>query len=243
MTPSELNKIREAAAARVASLLARESNAELSAEELAEDISSEMIDSMVETYEAIQAKSYNLVVLGHFRLDDDTSYVAAVGPLSTRAVARARDIGERFAWDYKTRRGNGKYVLVPLIRNPGEAWDEARNAGLDEYVHHLNAVTPKTGAPTYEPMRLGLSEAIRSKITADWQMDPEILARKYGPHCLCGRYTFPATTNLGDPVTLGCPAHPEERTDGSDTESPGTGRGDPEGGTPEPGSGDHQVSR
>lgn len=200
LTSGELKKIADA----VADLLSRDSNAETSAEELAMEVS----ESIVSLYEEIQAKSYNLVIVSSFKLPDGGVHTAAVGPLSTRAKQRARDMGERFAWDYRTRRGEGKYTLVPLVRDPREAWDEARNAGLEEYEHHLSSVTPGVEV-SYEPMRLDLPDAVRARITADWQMDPEILTRRFGPHCLCGRYTFVATTNLGDPVTKGCPLHPE----------------------------------
>lgn len=125
-TPGELKKITEAVASVAADLLSRDSNAEISAEELAIELAEETVSAMISAYEEIQAKSYNLIVLGHFRLNEEESYVAAVGPLSTRAHQRARGVGEHFAWDYKTRRGSGKYVLVPLIRNPNEAWDHLR---------------------------------------------------------------------------------------------------------------------
>lgn len=112
-----------AAIKAVASVLGDPGNAELSAEEVAE--------RAIAAYEAVQAKTHNMIVLGHFRLSETESYVAAVGPLSTRAQAAARGVGERFAWDYKTRKGTGKYVLVPLIRNPNEAWDEARSMQVE----------------------------------------------------------------------------------------------------------------
>jgi len=121
-----MNKVRSAVAKAAADLFAQDGNENKSAEELAEELADAMIESMVTTYEEIQAKSYNLIVLGHFRLDEDKSYVAAVGPLSTRAIARARGVGEHFAWDYKTRRGTGKFVSVPLIRDPNAAWDHLR---------------------------------------------------------------------------------------------------------------------
>lgn len=121
-TPGELNRVAKA----VADLLARDGNEDLTADELAMEVAEEIVS----LYEEQQAKAYNTIVLGHFRLDDDTSYVAAVGPLSTRAVARAREVGERFAWDYKTRRGTGKFTVVPLLRNPNEAWDAIRSPAL-----------------------------------------------------------------------------------------------------------------
>lgn len=136
MTPGELNKIKSATAKVVADLLAREENADKSAEDIAEDIADAVTESTVTAYEEIQAKAYNLVVVASFKLPDGTVHTAAVGPLSTRAKQRAREVGERFAWDYKSRRGEGKYTLVPLIRNPNEAWDEARaqEANALEYV-------------------------------------------------------------------------------------------------------------
>lgn len=201
MTPSELNKIKSAVAQAAAGLLARDSNAETTAESLAEELADSVVEAMITKYEEIQAKSYNLVIVSSFRLPDGDVHTAAVGPLSTRAKQRARDVGERFAWDYKSRRGEGRYTLVPLVRNPSEAWDEARRAGLDEYVSTLGSITKGT-EPTYEPMRLDLDEAVRGRITADWQMDPEILRRKSGPACVCG---------LDRTGELVCPRHPEER--------------------------------
>lgn len=206
MTPGELTKISK----QVADLLGRDSNSELSAEELAQEVT----EKIVSAYEEIQAKAYNLVVVASFCLEDGSVYTAAVGPLSTRAQQRARAVGERFAWDYKTRKGTGKFTLVPLVRDPSQAWDEARRELLEEYHGVLQSVTPGVEA-SYEPMRFEMSTKIRNRIQADWQVDPEILLRKFGPHCLCGRYTFPEKTNLGDPVTLGCPLHQEEGSDGT----------------------------
>lgn len=106
-----------------AKILSDPENDSLTAEEVAERV--------IAAYEEEHSRTHNLIVLGHFRLSETESYVAAVGPLSTRATARARGVGERFAWDYKTRKGTGKFVLVPLIRNPNEAWDEARRASVE----------------------------------------------------------------------------------------------------------------
>lgn len=126
LTPGELTKIGKA----VSDLLARPGNSELSAEELGREVA----EAIISEYEEAQAKSYNLVVLGHFRIESDKSYVAAVGPLSTRATQRARGVGERFAWDYKTRTGTGQYTLVPLVRDPAQAWDEARAGEVREVI-------------------------------------------------------------------------------------------------------------
>lgn len=129
-----MNKIRAAVASAAAALLARESNEETTAESLAEELAEAVTETVVEAYENIQAKSYNLVVVAHFQTPDGKSHATAVGPLSTRAAQRARDVGARFAWDYKTRTGTGKYVLVPLIRDPNEAWDEARASQVAQII-------------------------------------------------------------------------------------------------------------
>jgi len=200
-----------AAIKAVADALSDPQNELLTAEEVAE--------RAISAYEEAQAKTHNLVVLGHFRLEDDTSYVAAVGPLSTRAVASARGVGEHFAWDYKTRRGTGKFVLVPLIRDPNRAWDEARNEGLEEFDKHLNSIVPGGDEPTYEAMRFEIPPGRRAEIVAEWQKDPEILSRKYAPGCVCGLSERYIKGNRGyskyGVPTMDCPRHPEGRNDGS----------------------------
>lgn len=127
----------------VAKVLSDPQNAELTAEEVAE--------KAIEAYEEAQASTHNLIVLGHFRLEDDRSYVAAVGPLSTRAVMRAKEVGERFAWDYKTRKGTGKYTLVPLIRDPNRAWDDVRA----DQVRAVAATSALRGALSLDPYAPG----------------------------------------------------------------------------------------
>ncbi len=208
MTPGELAKVSRA----VADILAREGNDALSAEELAAEITEQIISS----YEEIQAKAYNLIVLGHFRLDDDTSYVAAVGPLSTRAKARAREVGERFAWDYKTRKGTGKFVLVPLIRNPAEAWDDARLSHLLEYEGNMGSVTPGV-EPSYEPMRFDLPDAVRARIASMQEADEPYYNTgdpyRKGLTCVCG---LVAVRN-GEHT---CPRHPEGGSSGGEHAGP-----------------------
>ena len=195
-----------AAIRAVADALANPENAELTAEEVAERV--------ISAYEEAQAKTHNLIVLGHFRLEDDTSFVAAVGPLSTRATARARAVGERFAWDYKTRRGTGKFVLVPLIRDVNQAWDEARRGELDEYTTRLSSVVPGVDL-TYEPMRFDFDNEALSKITPDWVPSEGVLATKYGPSCRCGKRREPWVAAGGGADDGTCQLHPEGRTDGS----------------------------
>jgi len=209
VTPGELSRIAKA----VADLLAREGNEETTAEDLAMEVTEQVISS----YEEIQAKAYNLIVLGHFRLDDDTSYVAAVGPLSSRAKARAKEVGERFAWDYKTRKGTGQFVLVPLVRNPAEAWDDVRLSQLVEYEGGMGSITPGT-EPSYEPMRFDLPEEVRARIAAMPDADEPYYATgdpyRMGLTCVCGLIEVREGR-----VT--CPRHPEGRDSGREHAGPG----------------------
>jgi hypothetical protein len=183
----------------VASVLGDPENADLTAEEVAE--------KAIEAYEAEQAKTHNLIVLGHFRISETESYVAAVGPLSTRATARAREVGERFAWDYKTRRGTGQFVLVPLVRNPNEAWDEARLSQLLEYEGQMGSVTPGI-EPGYEPMRFDLPDEVRKRITANEAVNESYYATggpyEVGLTCVCALRSVREDKQI-------CLRHPEGR--------------------------------
>lgn len=184
----------------VANILSDPENEGLTAEEVAEKV--------ISAYEEIHAATHNLIVLGHFRTSDTESYVAAVGPLSTTAPARARGVGERFAWDYKTRRGTGQFVLVPLVRDPAKAWDDARLSQLLEYEGQMGSVTPGI-EPGYEPMRFELPDAVRARITANEATSEPYYAsgtpyNEVGATCACGVRS----------VREGkypCPLHPEGR--------------------------------
>lgn len=220
MTPGELAKIRAAVADAAAALFAREDNENLTAEMLGEELAEAVVDTVISSYEEIQAKAYNLIVLGHFRLDDDTSYVAAVGPLSTRAKMRAKEVGERFAWDYKSRRGTGKFVLVPLIRNPAEAWDDVRLAQLIEYEGRMGSITPGV-EPSYEPMRFELPDEVRARIASMEEANEPYYATgepyEKGLTCACGL----VSVRKGEAA---CPRHPEGRDSGTEGPAqPGTG--------------------
>jgi len=168
-------------------------------------------DKAIAAYEEQRSKTHNLVVVGHFQLEDHTSHMAAVGPLSTRAEARAREVGEHFAWDYKSRRGTGKYFLVPLIRNPNDAWDEARKKPAAQ-LKAGKSVTEGVD-PSYVAMRFDLTQDQLESISADWGIDEEILARKFGPACRCGRRREVWTAEGGGSDDGTCPRHPEGRAD------------------------------
>lgn len=102
----------------VAAILSNPENSDLSAEEVAARVIAALDDK--------RAKTHNLIVVGRFGFEDQEVFQAAVGPLSTRAGKAAISVGERFAWDYKSKTGTGRFMLLPLLRDPGRAWDYAR---------------------------------------------------------------------------------------------------------------------
>jgi hypothetical protein len=208
VTPGELSKIKSAVAAVAADLIARENNEDTTAESLAEELAEATVEAMVSSYEDIQARSYNMIILGEFRpaVGEGPAWLAAVGPLSTRAVQRARDVGERFAWDYRNRRGTGRFMLVPLVRDPREAWDATRTKA--ERKAKKLGITPGV-EPSYEPMNFEMDDETLASISATWEIDEGVLARKFGPGCLCGLPDHPRYNGRGDLADMTCPRHPE----------------------------------
>lgn len=135
----------------VAKVLADEANADLTAEEVAE--------KAIEAYEEVLSRTHRLIALGHFTYPDRGQFVAAAGPLSTRAAKAARELGAGFAWDWKTRRGEGKFLLVPLVRHPRDAWNAARDL--------------------LDPAGAALRDAFDA-------VPGDVTSRRYGPTCTCG---------------------------------------------------------
>lgn len=68
-------------------------------------------------------EAVHTVVLGPFRsplkLTDEERFQAALN----RPCTQARDAGEHLAWDSKTNRGKGRFMLAPAFMRPRDAWD------------------------------------------------------------------------------------------------------------------------
>lgn len=178
----------------VATVLADPENADLTAEEVAEKV--------ISALDAKRAATHNLIVVGRFGFPDSPQFEAALGPLSTRAKTAARQLGEGFAWDYKTKIGNGRYKLLPILRHPRAAWDFVRTK--------MEESTPTPGRenphlPLERDVQLAISEAMA------WVPDPALL-HSLQPACSCASplERFPNRTSAGDLVTANvCPRHPE----------------------------------
>lgn len=160
---AELLKIKEAA------------RTDEQAEALA-DVEEDILD-VIEAVEEHQATTMRLLVVGQVRYDgSEELHTVALGPYGARgtlsdqdkfkkaaeASTRAHDQGGRLAWDVRTGRGKGRYMVVPLLRTPRDAWDFYR-AGSG------------VGDDELEPVVQNIEASIRGSIL------DEIL-----PACTCG---------------------------------------------------------
>jgi len=72
------------------------------------------------------------VVLGPFRaplkLSDEQRFRDAL----TRPCTAARDAGRHLAWDSKTGKGRGRFLLAPAFMKPRDAWDFYRGHDVAE---------------------------------------------------------------------------------------------------------------
>lgn len=80
------------------------------------------------------------VVLGPFRaplkLTSDERFREAVG----RPCTDARDAGRHLAWDSKTNRGRGRFMLAPAFMRPRDAWDFYRPDNRPDMQHITDSI-------------------------------------------------------------------------------------------------------
>lgn len=93
-------------------------------------------------------EAVHTVVLGPFRsplkLTDDERFRAAL----ERPCTQAREAGQHLAWDSKTGRGEGRFMLAPAFMKPRDAWDYYRGAGPAPVIAQaLSDTPPKTIKP------------------------------------------------------------------------------------------------
>lgn len=102
----------------------------------------EDVEAIIEAVEDHQATTMRLLVVGQIQYDgSEEVYTVALGPYGARGVlsdpekfkkaaeasTKAHEAGGRLAWDTKTQRGKGKYMVVPVFRTPRDAWDFYRD--------------------------------------------------------------------------------------------------------------------
>lgn len=175
----------------VAKVLCDPENQTRSAEEVAELV--------IDQLDAVRAQSHRLAVVGQlwFNEAQERPHTVILGPFSARGVldsrdkfdkvvqggTAARDAGQHLAWDAKTGKGRGRFMLVPAFKSSRDAWNFFREE------------------EPADPRFAWIADSI-----ANWQAGP------WGPACSCAA-TRPGRivrTSAGDLVAAGpCTRHPD----------------------------------
>lgn len=118
---------------------------------------SEVAALCIEALDDIRSKTHRLAVVGQIQYEaPGPVHTVVLGPFSSRGIldtqekfrrateggTAAREQGQHLAWDAKTGKGRGRFMLAPAFFKPRDAWDFFRAAGVTpeaiaEAVDHL----------------------------------------------------------------------------------------------------------
>lgn len=156
-----------------------------------------LINDVIDAVEEHQATTQRLLVVGQIQHDgSEDVHTVALGPFGARGTlsdpakfrkaaessTAAHTSGGKLAWDVKTSKGRGKYMIVPLLKTPRDAWDFYRGTSDEDLPEELVK---------------GIEASIRGPILN------EIL-----PTCVCGVRATSGYANVqGVPVTRKCFRH------------------------------------
>jgi hypothetical protein len=160
----------------LAKILSDPENAQRSAEELAGLILDKVYDLAVSTAKAEirtetrreifdkDSEARRLAVVGQISFGpQEPTHTVVLGPFyASRPLsseerfrevvklpnAQAREAGQHLAWDYKTGKSRGRFMLAPAFMKPRDAWDFYRGAGPAPVIAQaLSDIPPKTIKP------------------------------------------------------------------------------------------------
>lgn len=109
-----------------------------------------------------RSKTHRLAVVGQISYGpQEPTHTVVLGPFSARGIldsaekfakateggSAARTAGETLAWDTRTGRGRGRFMLAPAFFNARDAWDFYRGAGPAEAVTEVVTMIPRTIGP------------------------------------------------------------------------------------------------
>ena len=130
-------------------------NESRSAEEVAEQCRDALDD--------IRARTHRLAVVGQIQYGpQEATHTVVLGPFTARGIldtpekfqaavqggTAAREVGQHLAWDSKTGKGAGRFMLAPVFWKPRDAWDFYRGAGPAPVIAQaLSDIPPKTIKP------------------------------------------------------------------------------------------------
>jgi hypothetical protein len=139
----------------LAKILSDPENSNRSAEEIAQ--------LCIDELDSLRSATHRLAVVGQISYDaDGPPYTVVLGPFSSRGKldspekfarateggSAARQAGQDLAWDTKTGKGRGRFMLAPAFARPRAAWDFFRGAGpAPAIVEALASAPPKTIKP------------------------------------------------------------------------------------------------
>lgn len=89
--------------------------------------------------EATRNKNAKFGAVAQINLPDGELNHFLVGPFSTEL--KARTAAEGFAWDPKSKTGRGRFMVIPIVNKPADAWDAIRKA----HVKHDEPVQAREG--------------------------------------------------------------------------------------------------
>ncbi|WP_413114834.1 hypothetical protein ACK1X7_07460 [Streptomyces sp. CY1] len=134
--------------AAVATILTDPENRNRSAEEVAA--------AAIAALDDVRGRTHRLAVVGQIRYgpQDQTPHTVILGPFSSRGIidaperfravvsggTAARDAGQGLAWDSKTGRGAGRFMLAPAFLRPRDAWDFFRDIPREDAAEITAAV-------------------------------------------------------------------------------------------------------
>lgn len=121
----------------------------------------EIAEIVIETLDAVRARTHRLAVVAQYTLDHgETLHHAVLGPFPTTARVSAAAAAEGFV-GRPSQPGQGRFMLVPAYQNTRDAWE---------------AITPNRAER--RRIALALAEARRQSDWNPWQ--------HAGPCCHCG---------------------------------------------------------
>lgn len=85
-------------------------------------------------------EAVHTVVLGPFRSTVALRSVEGLQDALKRPNVAARDAGQHLAWDSKTGRGSGRFMLAPAFMRPRDAWDFYRPERRPDIEHITKSI-------------------------------------------------------------------------------------------------------
>lgn len=122
----------------------------------------EVAERVIEALDTVRATTHRMAVVGQLRYEaSGPLHTVVLGPFSARGILdsrekferaveggpAARGVGQQLAWDTKTGKGDGRFLLAPAFLKPRDAWDFFRGGVPAEVVHEALEHLPRQVGP------------------------------------------------------------------------------------------------